>query len=113
MCDYENERMWLPTRYIPNEVTPVEYLADRRPVECNLSIDVDTKQGFTLVNAKDDDQNPYNEWFGFNQYQNIRFVPGDIVCMLTLAGAWDVFECPPAPEGNYCCTLDPTGGLTE
>jgi len=55
MCDYENERMWLPTRYIPNEVTPVEYLADRRPVECNLSIDVDTKQGFTLVNAKDDD----------------------------------------------------------
>lgn len=38
---------------------------------------------------------------------NHRYVPGDTVCVFDeYTGAFNVYECPPAPAGNWCCTVD-------
>jgi len=48
---------------------------------------------------------------------NFRHVPGDTVCVYDeWTGAFNVWECPPAPAGNWCCTvsdLDPATTASE
>ena len=50
-------------------------------------------------------------------HDNFRHVPGDTVCVYdTDTGAFNVWECPPAPAGNWCCTvsdLDPVGAADK
>lgn len=37
-------------------------------------------------------------------------MPGDTVCIYDEAsGAFNVYECPPAPAGNWCCTVEENG----
>lgn len=50
---------------------------------------------------------------GFNP-DNYRYVPGDTVCIYDeVSGAFNVYECPPAPAGNWCCTVDVANVLSS
>ena len=103
------KRSWALTHYLPHRVEVEELYPERRKVECAIEeanylsvFDQDTYQNIARIN------------YHFNNDYEHRFIPGDITCIYdTYTGIWKVWECPPAPEGNWCCTVDLDDASTE
>jgi len=82
----------------------------KRIVECDI-----TSVSDEIFVFYDDEDNLVGQWHTtFNEDYGHRYVPGDTVCEYDeSSGAYNVWTCPPAPEGNWCCTVNQDPSFTD